>query len=105
MSESGRDCHIFTELSPLAIKLDYLSQTPLQLSRIWLSIGEWAETEVIYTTSSLAPKNLCNPLYALILFSFIGQMEAENPGEDSMALEDGRASVWKGPGNLRDYMD
>lgn len=48
----------------------------------------------MYTTSSLAPKNLlCNLLYSLVLFSFICQVEAEHPVEDSKALQDGRANM------------
>lgn len=60
----------------------------------------------MYTTSNLAPKNLLsNPLHSLLLFSFICQLEAENPVEEFKALKDDKASMWKEPGNLKDYME
>lgn len=75
-SKWGRACQVFTKLPPLATKLDYISQTSLQLSRTsWLNTCQWMQA-VIYTTSSLVPKNLlCLPL------SFPSSAaEAEGPG-------------------------
>lgn len=53
---------------------------------------------VIYTTSSLAPKNLLSFFLSL---SFICQLKQRVQVEDSKVLEGDRANTWKEPGNLK----